>query len=129
MKFFTILLLLIGIVTFNSCKKETVVVAPILAEEEVVLDTTAEVIATVWMYYDETYCYDPWGHFDVLEQEKKVNIENYFNDLNVEVFEIEISEENLPDDCFSCGCHSGFTIKCRILPEDVNSLINEEFYQ
>jgi hypothetical protein len=129
MKFLTIIIVLIGITAFNSCKKETVVISPVQTVEPVVADTTAEEVDTVWMYYDETYCYDPWGHFDVLEQEKKVNIENYFNDLNVEVFEIEISEENLPDDCFSCGCHSGFTIKCRILLEGVNVLINEEFYQ
>jgi hypothetical protein len=128
MKFFTILLLLIGIAMFNSCKKEAVVVASILAEEEVVADTTAEEADTVWVYYDETYCADSWGVCNVVEQEKIINIENYFNDLNVEIFEIEISEENAPDDNFGCGNKSGYVIKCKIQEEDISILIGENFY-
>jgi hypothetical protein len=130
MRLLILIFVVLGITTFNSCKKETVVATPILTEEEVVADATAEEAYTVWMYYDETICADPWGGAHTnSEEEKKTNIENYFIDLEVEIFEIEISDEGLPESNLICVSKSGNVIKCRILLEGVNVLINEEFYQ
>ena len=127
MKVLTFVLVLIGLTTFYSCEKETVVTT---TEEPItVICVEAAAVDTVWVFYDETYCSDPWGVFNVVEQEKLNNIKNYLIDLNIEVLEIEISEENAPDDNFGCGNKSGFVIKCKINIEDLNQLIAEDFYQ
>jgi hypothetical protein len=106
--------------------KETVVAN---AEEPVTVIIEEEAVDAVWVFYDETGCADVWGMNNVSEQEKLINIENYLNDLNVNVFELEIAEDRPPEDCFACSCKTGFVIKCKINPEDLNQLIAEDFYQ
>ncbi len=125
--------MLIGLTLFNSCKKETISTS---SEETIIsvcsenIDLPEETLITAWVYFDETYCADPWGNSNDSESEKLINIENYLNDLNVAVFEIEISEENVPETCLSCGCHSGFVIKLHIKEEDVSVLITaDDFYE
>ena len=127
MKFSSIIILLLIITTFNSCVKETVVTTT--EEPTTVICIEAAAVDTVWMYYDETGCADAWGMNNVPEQEKLINIENYLNDLNINIFELEISEDGPPEDCFACSCKTGFVIKCLINGEDVNILIAENFYQ
>ena len=127
MRISVIILVLIGFTIISSCEKETIIIKPITVVEPIVVDTTVEV-DTIWMYYDETGCSDPWGVGSISEQEKKVNIENYLNGLNIDVFLIEISEDGVADNCFACYCKTGFIIKCKIKEEDVTTLLNDGFY-
>ncbi len=103
-----ILISLIGITTFDSCEKIT--------------DTT-------WVYYDETYCADPWGPNTDTEDEKKKNIEKHFKDKGIIIFEVEIIDDGIPESCFSCGCETGKRIKCKIKESDVDAMKTEGFYQ
>ena len=107
-KILIISLLLIGIITFNNCKKIT---------------------GKVWVYYDETYCANPWGESNLSESEKKNNIKHYLENMDVKVFKVIVSNENTPENCFSCGCKSGNIIKCKIEEKDVNVLVKVGFYQ
>ena len=80
--------------------------------------------------YEETFCANPWGgsYYDS-EEEKKTNIENYFNDLEVERFEIEKSEVSSPETFFLFVAKTGYIIEFKIREEDVNALINEGFHE
>lgn len=120
---------LLGIITLNSCKKKPVVISPV-EELTVVVDTTEEVKDTVRVYYDETFCADPWGGLNSdSEDEKKTKIENYFIDLEIELFEIKKTEVNSPETFFLCVAKTGYIFEFKIREEDVDTLINEGFYQ
>lgn len=99
---------LIGLATFNSCEKFT--------------DTT-------WMYYDETYCADPWGQNTVPDDDKKKNVEKYLENKDIKIFKVEITSDGTPENCYSCGCKTGKRIKCKIKESDVSAMKNENFYQ
>ena len=135
MKLSSIVLLLFSITTLNSCMKESIstsneeTIVSTSSEEIIIGNAPSTMLGAVWMNYDETYCADPWGESSAEEQDKLTNIVIYFNDLGVQIIEIEVIDENEPEDCFSCGCKSGFVIKCKISEEDVSVLIDEGFYQ
>lgn len=104
----TILVSLIGIATFNGCEKIT--------------DTTR-------IYYDETFCADPWGQSSVADDDKKKNIEKYLKGKSIKIFKVEILNDRTPDLCKSCGCKSGKRISCKVKKSDLNKAINVGFYQ
>jgi len=97
-----------GIVTLNGCEK---------------------LVKTSWVYYDESYCADPWGNNSVQTDEKKENIETHFKDKGIKIFKVEILDDRTPESCFSCRCKTGNRIKCKIKERDVTEMENEGFYQ
>lgn len=103
-----ILCSLIGITTFNSCEKLT--------------DTT-------WVYYDETWCMDPWGNADIEKSEKIKKIQKYLKDKKIKAFEVNIVNDGTMDPCDACHCKSGKRIHSKIKENDLNKAINEGFYQ
>ena len=129
MKVLNLVLVLIGLITFFSCEKEIVVVPQ---ENQIIIESSEKVIDTVWMYYDETFCANSWGgsYSDSdSEEEKKTNIENYFIDLEIELFEIKKTEVSSPETFFLCVAKTGYVIEFKIREEDANTLINEGFHQ
>ncbi|MDY0368762.1 MAG: hypothetical protein WCR58_01745 [Bacteroidales bacterium] len=109
MKTMTILMMsLIGLLSFSGCEK--------------ISDTT-------WVYYDETYCADPWGYNTVSDNEKKKNVEKYLKDKSIKVFKIEITHDGVQENCFACGCKTGKRIKCKVKESDKGTILNEKFYQ
>jgi len=107
----TMLLLIIsfiGLTTFNSCEKIT---------------------NTTWVYYDETYCADPWGGTNIEDSEKIKNIEKYLKKQKIKVFEVIIISDGMMEPCDACNCKTGKRIKCKVKENDVEGMKNEKFYQ
>ena len=136
MKLSSIVLLLISITTLNSCMKESIstsseeTIVRTSSEEIIISNAPEAVLATDWVRYDETFCSNPWGgsYYDS-DIEKDSSIENYFINLEVEIFEINKSEVASPETFFLCVAKTGYVIKCKISEEDVSILIDEGFYQ
>ncbi len=89
-----------------------------------------KLVKTSWVYYDETYCSDPWGYSDVEYQRKINNIEKYFKDKKIRIFKTEILLDGITDACDACGCKSGIRIKCKINSKDKSEMIAaNNFYE
>lgn len=108
MKKILIILVLIGTATLSSCEKT---------------------INTTWVYYDETYCSDPWGNSGVFEEEKKINVVKYFEEKNIKIYAIEVLYDGKKEECEACHCHSEIRIKCRVKKKNVKAMLNASFYQ
>lgn len=89
----------------------------------------------VWVYYDETYCADPWHRandsIQIQENQKLEIIKNYFWAENVNIINIEINKHHSPQICNACSCLTGNRIRCEIYPKDLtviqsNGFIKEE---
>lgn len=104
----TILILFLGILTLSSCEKTT---------------------NTTWVYYNETYCADPWEQANVSKEEKKNNIVKYFKEQGIKIYAIEILNDGTPEMCEACHCKSGVRIKCKVKKKEVEAMLNVNFYQ
>jgi hypothetical protein len=85
---------------------------------------------TIWVYYDETHCFDKWGYPDVPDKEKLKAVKKYLKSKNISVLKIETTfDETLVQGCFACHCTSGTIIKCKIYEDDLQKIMNENFYK
>ena len=86
---------------------------------------------TIWVYYDETDCFDSWGIFkhNTPKDEKIKVIEEYFKDKGIKIFKIEITEDGTREICMACFCKTGYRIRCKIKERDLSKMEKEEFYQ
>ncbi|HRN93133.1 MAG TPA: hypothetical protein PL084_00265 [Chitinophagales bacterium] len=110
MKKILIIFALVGVTTFISCEKIT--------------DTT-------WVYYDETFCADPWGNANIGETEKIKAIGKYLKEQKVKFFKVKIVHDASIGaiTCYACNCKSGNRIHVEIDRKDVSKALNENFYQ
>ena len=83
---------------------------------------------TIWVYYDETNCFDKWGNVEVSIKEKKKNIKKYLASKNIIVLKLEITNEGILETCTGCSCTTGNRINCKIYESDLQKAINENFY-
>ena len=91
----------------------------------------------IWVCYDETYCADPWRIINdsdslteiQIKEQKMENIENYFRAKNVELKNLAIRFESVPQECNACNCLSGNVICCKIEKEDFDIMEEEGFYR
>jgi len=85
--------------------------------------------STTWVYYDETGCFDKWGNHDVPDKDKVKNVKKYLRSKQINVLELEITNDGTLEACFACDCRTGKRIKCKIYESDLHKVINENFYQ
>ena len=88
-----------------------------------------KLVKTSWVYYDETYCSDPWGNADVDDAKKPDNVEKYFKGKKIRIFKVEILSDGMMDSCYSCGCKSGKRIRCKIKTKDKSEMKAVNFYE
>lgn len=84
---------------------------------------------STWMYYEETYCSDPWEKIGPTDEERKQEIAKYLQSKGVDVLEIKITSEGNQQHCYACHCTTGELIKCEILNKDITKLQTLGFYQ
>lgn len=87
--------------------------------------------ATTWVYYDETFCADPWGDANIGETEKIKAIEKYLKEQRVKFFKVKIVHDASIGEitCYACNCKSGNRIHVEIDRKDVSKALNVKFYQ
>lgn len=108
-KMLIILISIIGLTTFNSCGK---------------------INDTIWVYYDETKCADPWETNENTSVKVKTKaIENYLENKGVKVFKVKINDDGTAEECKSCFCKTGSRIKCKINEDEIEKMKEEGFYQ
>lgn len=108
MKHLLIIFFLLGLCMITGCKKSQ--------------DTT-------WVYYDETYCSDPWGEIGATDGERKEGIAEYLQSEGLNIFRIEITNEGDEQFCYACHCTTGKLIKCEILEKDFSEIETLGFYR
>ena len=88
-----------------------------------------EAIQRLWVYYDETYCDDPWYSLNdsVVENQKAEIIKNYFLSQNIVIQNIEISIHNEPQLCSACSCLTGNRIRCEVYSKDLTIMQSKGF--
>ena len=84
---------------------------------------------TIWVYYDETYCSDPWGEVGTTDPERKEVIAEYLRSEGINIFRIEITGEGNQQVCLACHCTTGKLIKCEILENDFSKIKGLGFYR
>lgn len=84
---------------------------------------------TIWVYYDETYCSDPWGDIGTSDAERKEGIAKYLQGEGINIFRIEITNEGNEQFCYACHCTTGKFIKCEISEEDISEIKALGFYR
>jgi hypothetical protein len=84
---------------------------------------------TVRVYYDETECADKWGSSNIPESEKKQNVINYFDNLNIHIYDIQIINDGIEEECKACFCRTGYRIHCKIKEDDLSKIKKENFYE
>ena len=82
-----------------------------------------------WVYYDETGCSDQWGHANVPDKDKVKNVKEYLKSKQIRVLKVEIANDGTFEPCMACHCKTGKRIKCKINKNDLDKVINENFYQ
>lgn len=120
----TVIIFTMSLFFTTSCKKDISTISK--------KDTSSceKLVDTTWMYYDETYCADPWGQNNIQENEKKKNIKDYFKkEKGIKVFKVKFLGDRTRDSCFSCLCKSGKRIKAKIKESDIKVMKTEGFYQ
>lgn len=93
------------------------------------LTSCEKLVKTSWVYYDETYCADPWGHSTTEYSRKIKDIEAYFKEKKIRIFKTEILHDRVMEMCHSCGCKSGNRIRCKIKSKDKSEMIDLSFYE
>lgn len=81
-----------------------------------------------WVYYDQTICADKWGAYTGNE-DLKLKITDYFEGLNIDVYDIEIFNFGTPETCLACTCKTGKTIKLKVKKKDLEDIKKEGFYE
>ena len=84
---------------------------------------------TIRMYYDETGCFDKWGSSNIPENKKKQNIVKYFNNLGICIYDIQIINDGILEECKACFCKTGYRIHCKIEKNDLKKIKKENFYE
>lgn len=82
-----------------------------------------------WVYYDETYCANPWPVNNTNEILKQ-NIVDYFKAKGIDIYDIEIFSDRTPEACpGTCDCKSGRRVKCKVAKRDVDDMKANGFYE
>ena len=84
---------------------------------------------TIWVYYNETKCFDKWGQDNVPNKDKIKNVKKYLQSKQIHVFKVEITDDGIQEECKACFCKTGKRIRCKINENDLHKAINENFYQ
>lgn len=86
-------------------------------------------VNVIWVKYNETQCADSWDYSDNNEVLKE-HVETYLKGKGVKVLEMEIFIDADPQqNCSSCSCTTGRTIKVKIKKRDLDDVKNLGFYQ
>ena len=93
------------------------------------LTSCEKLTKTSWVYFDETYCADPWGDYDSDNSKKTDNVKKYLKDNNIRVFKVQVNNDGTQELCKSCGCKSGNRIKCKIKSKDKSKAVALKFYE
>lgn len=80
------------------------------------------------MYYDETYCSDPWIASSN-DETLKNNFAAYFKNKGITVYESEIFLDRTAQNNNDCSNKTGRRIKCKITENNVNDMKNLGLYQ
>lgn len=81
-----------------------------------------------WVYYNETYCSDPWTASNVNETLKD-NCVAYFKKEGVEIYDIELFSDRDPESSASCVNKTGRRFKCKIKNRDLKKMQAFDFYE
>jgi len=81
-----------------------------------------------WMYYDETYCNDPW-RYSSNDETLKNNFAAYYKSRGVTVYESEIFIDRTPESNNDCAHKTGRRFKCKITQDHVNDMKSFGLYQ
>ena len=83
------------------------------------------------LYWNQTYCAEPWGNvnnsnFDAL----KLDVDEYLDEKGIEAIEIEVDEDwSTPEACLACSCLSGVRIEVWVQGDDIDEMKEIGFYQ
>lgn len=55
---------------------------------------------TTSVYYDETYCADPWWGSSIPVDDKTENVKEYFGDKGIIIFNVEVIGNGTVDVCY-----------------------------
>lgn len=79
-------------------------------------------------YWSQTGCSDPWGVSGNDKENVSEAVENYLEDLDVEVIKIEFEfKESEQLACLACNCTTGNRIIIQVSEEDVNMVLEIGF--
>ena len=81
------------------------------------------------VYYNETTCSDPWGHDNLSEKEKEINVKKYFKEKGVIIDEVKIVPDGVEEFCRACFCTTENRFHCVVKKDDLNTMISYGFYQ
>jgi hypothetical protein len=84
---------------------------------------------TTWVYYDESWCANPWGTTNLKEDERITNVRNYLKDRKIKVFKVSILSDGTIDPCDGCHCKSGTRVHANIKTKDLDKAIQAGFYK
>jgi hypothetical protein len=84
---------------------------------------------TFWVFYNETQCSDPWGTYDLMDNEKKRVITAYFKNKGVEILKIKFNKNNIHPACALCPCTTGTIILSEIKKEHLLVMKEDGFAQ
>jgi hypothetical protein len=99
-------LILSVILSFSSCRKENNIVQ---------------------LYYNETYCGDPWGS-NRSDANYTNEVKDYLQNQGINIKEIAIFENGPLSGCFSCFCTTGRRIAIKIYESDKNRALQIGFF-
>jgi hypothetical protein len=82
-------------------------------------------------YWDETGCSDPWKQVGGdTEEERKRSIENYLEELNINIEKIEFEFDSAKGEfCEACNCLTGRVIIVTVSRSDKRKMKKLEFYK
>ncbi len=78
--------------------------------------------------YDETECNNPW-HRTPYDTKTISNVKDYLSSRDIDVLDIQISNDGVYESCRACFCKTGRRIKVKIKSWDLEKIKEENFYE
>lgn len=77
--------------------------------------------------YEQTYCADPWGQYDLPDTALLQNLNEYFDSLGVTLYNLGIEEGGIQEICMACSCKSGKRFCAKVKDNDLVTIKQHGF--